>query len=119
MSAVDKDGSEFNALTYSFQSGEKVTELFTLDETTGLLTTRQPLDREVKDIFTRHRTDPFHREVKGAERLVSSPVTRSKRQGRLQWTVKLKAYAHLCSHFFSNFSRFKIRASVFRLTAGP
>jgi len=48
VSAVDKDGEEFNAFTYSFQSGEKITEWFKIDQDTGVLTTTKPLDREVK-----------------------------------------------------------------------
>lgn len=52
VSAVDKDGSEFNELIYSFQSGEKTTKLFAIDETSGLLTTLEPLDREGKDTHT-------------------------------------------------------------------
>jgi len=41
-------------LSYSFLSGERVTEWFSIDEASGLLTTKEPLDREVKDI----RLDP-------------------------------------------------------------
>ena len=53
VSAEDKDSNEFNALSYSFQSGDKTTEWFAIDESSGLLTTRQPLDREAKDTATR------------------------------------------------------------------
>jgi len=49
VSAEDKDSNEFNAFLYSFQSGDTVTEWFSIDESRGLLTTRQPLDRELKD----------------------------------------------------------------------
>jgi len=55
VSAEDKDGSDFNALSYAFQSASEDTELFNIDETSGLLTTRQPLDREVKDDVTHTR----------------------------------------------------------------
>jgi len=53
VSAEDKDSKQFNLLAYSFQSGNKTTDLFTIDGTTGLLTTKQPLDREAKDTDTR------------------------------------------------------------------
>jgi len=52
VSAEDRDSGKFNALSYSFQTGDKVTEWFAIDESTGLLTTRQPLDRELKDAAT-------------------------------------------------------------------
>ena len=52
MSAEDRDGSEFNALSYAFQSGGTVTDLFRIDESSGLVKTRQPLDREVQDTYT-------------------------------------------------------------------
>lgn len=52
--------------------------MFTIDESSGLLTTRQPLDREVK----------------GAYRLVDRPSPPSKEQDRILWTVKLKTYTY-------------------------
>ena len=51
MSAEDKDGPLYNVFAYSFVSGATSSELFSIDATSGLLTTRKPLDRETQGLY--------------------------------------------------------------------
>jgi len=85
VSAVDKDSNEFNALSYSFQSADEVAEWFAIDESSGVLTTRQPLDREVKDTRTLTRV-LIARCGRGCANVLSLADD--------SWIVKLKTLAH-------------------------
>lgn len=48
MTAEDKDSSMYNVFAYSFVSGATTTELFSIDASNGVLTTRRSLDRETQ-----------------------------------------------------------------------
>lgn len=49
VAARDDDSVENSRLTYSIRRGDK--NLFEIGETSGLITTKQPLDREKRDRY--------------------------------------------------------------------
>jgi hypothetical protein len=51
VSAQDKDGPMFNSVGYSFLSGNTAIDIFAIDQSTGLITTRVPLDRETHGLY--------------------------------------------------------------------
>lgn len=51
VTAVDADGPQHNSVGYSFQSGNIATDTFAIDQNTGLISTRSPLDRESHGLY--------------------------------------------------------------------
>lgn len=49
--ALDKDGPPYNVFVFAFLSNSQITECFTLDHVTGVVTTQKELDREVTSLY--------------------------------------------------------------------